>query len=115
IAYQRMVIWSTRTRPSRSDRAPANQPPKEETTSVTVASNPASPVVMPHRLSSDGMTKLKIWTSKASSDQPPKQAASVRRSVTLRSFSHASVTLPPLFVAGIEARLGDRDKTGASE
>ena len=40
-AYQRMVTCSTRTRPKRSHAAPASQPPKAETSKVTVASSPA--------------------------------------------------------------------------
>jgi hypothetical protein len=37
--------------------------------------------------SSEGMTKLKIWTSSTSSDPPPKQASMVRRSVSVRSLT----------------------------
>lgn len=84
-----------RTRPYRSDKAPAIQPPNDETTNVTVASTPACAVVMPQTASSDGITKLKICTSSASNDQPPKQAAIVRRSEGFRSLNQANMPLFP--------------------
>jgi hypothetical protein len=80
-----MVICSTRTRPQRSDSAPANQPPNADTSRVMVPRTPAWPVVMCHSPSRLGMTNEKICTSSASSDQPPKQASMVRRSRAVRS------------------------------
>ena len=95
-AYQTMVICSTRTRPQRSDSAPASQPPNAETSSVMVPSSPAWAVVMCHSASRLGMTKEKICTSSASSDQPPKQATMVRRSRAVRSENQANMTFRPL-------------------
>ena len=44
------------------------------------------------------MTNEKICTSSASSDQPPKQAAMVRRSRAVRSENQANMTSRPLLV-----------------
>jgi hypothetical protein len=41
-----MVICSVRTRPNRSARMPATQPPNAEVNSVTVPMSPASALVM---------------------------------------------------------------------
>src|SRR6185312_4122709 len=96
--YQRMVICSMRTRPKRSDNAPENQPPSDEINSVTVPIRPASPRDNPHKAMTVGMTKLYIWTSKASSAQPPKQAPIVRRSLEFRSANHAIIgSLPRIY------------------
>jgi len=54
--YHRMAIWSTRTRPKRSASAPANQPPNDEVTTVTVPIVPALPVDMPHAAMTVGTT-----------------------------------------------------------
>ena len=95
-AYQTMVICSTRTRPQRSDSAPASQPPNAETSNVMVPSSPACAVVMCQSASRLGMTNEKICTSSASSDQPPKQATMVRRSRAVRSENQANMTFRPL-------------------
>src|SRR5579859_4530206 len=71
--------------------APPIQPPKAEISSVMVASSPAWPAVIFQRARRLGMTKEKIWTSSASSDQPPKHAPMVRRSRGDRSENHASM------------------------
>src|ERR1700761_7164463 len=71
--------------------APAIQPPNAEISSVMVASSPAWPAVIFHSASRLGMTKEKIWTSSASSDQPPKHAPIVRRSRGDRSENQESM------------------------
>ena len=93
--YQRIVICSIRTRPKRSASVPQNQPPRDEISKVTVPMSPASPFDNPHSAMTVGITKLYIWTSNASSDQPPKQAPMVRRSRGVRSFIQASIRFPP--------------------
>jgi hypothetical protein len=98
--YHRIVICSIRTRPKRSAKVPVNQPPNEEINKVTVPISPASPRDSPHNPITVGITKLYICTSKASSDQPPKQASIVRRSRPLRSFAQASIAFPPGFAPG---------------
>jgi hypothetical protein len=50
------AICSTRTRPKRSASALANQPPKDEVTTVTVPIVPAAPVEMPHNAMTVGTT-----------------------------------------------------------
>jgi hypothetical protein len=62
-----MVICSARTRPMRSDRMPAIQPPTAEASSVQVPIMPASALLKPHMPISVGMTKLRICVSMASS------------------------------------------------
>jgi len=54
--YHRIAICSTRTRPKRSASAPANQPPNDEVTTVTVPIVPAAPVDMPHTAMTVGTT-----------------------------------------------------------
>jgi hypothetical protein len=54
--YHRIAICSTRTRPKRSASAPANQPPKDEVTAVTVPIVPAAPVDIPHTAMTVGTT-----------------------------------------------------------
>src|SRR5438067_461566 len=89
--YHRIVICSIFTRPNRSASVPQNQPPSDEISSVTVPISPASPFDNPQSAMTVGITKLYIWTSNASSDQPPKQAPIVRRSRGVRSFIQASM------------------------
>ncbi len=91
-----MVICSIFTRPKRSARVPLNQPPSEEISRVTVPINPASPFEMPQTAITVGITKLYICTSKASSDQPPKQANIVLRSLAVRSRNQASIVSSPI-------------------
>src|SRR5271157_6223427 len=94
--YQRIVICSIRTRPNRSASVPENQPPKDEISKVTVPIRPASPRDRPHNTITVGITKLYIWTSNASSAQPPKQAPIVRRSLGFNSANQPSMApLPP--------------------
>ena len=57
-ANQAMVICSMRTRPKRSDNAPAAQPPIADITSAEVAMSPASPLLIPQLTISVGMTKV---------------------------------------------------------
>src|SRR6201999_4362245 len=92
--YHRMVICSIFTRPNRSASVPLNQPPSDDISSVTVPMRPASPFDIPHTAITVGMTKLYICTSNASSDQPPKQAHIVLRSLAFRSRYQASI-FPP--------------------
>ena len=60
-----------------------------------VASSPASAVDICQIANSDGITKVNICTSSASSDQPPKQAIMVRRSRVVRSRIQASIVVSP--------------------
>src|SRR5262249_56178066 len=57
-ANQAMVICSVRTRPKRSDSAPANQPPKAEAKSVDVPINPACALVIANVAMIAGIAKL---------------------------------------------------------
>ncbi|MCY1453838.1 hypothetical protein D9M71_708580 [compost metagenome] len=57
------VSCRVRTRPMRSERIPATQPPTAEAINVLVWIKPASVVVMPQSMISVGMTKLSIWVS----------------------------------------------------
>ncbi|MNR56570.1 hypothetical protein D3C85_1771670 [compost metagenome] len=57
------VSCRVRTRPIRSERIPAIQPPRAEAIRVLVWISPASAVVMPHRAIRVGMTKLSICVS----------------------------------------------------
>ncbi len=66
-ANHRMVICSALTRPMRSDRMPASQPPAAEVSKVTVPIKPASPLDKPQVAISVGITKLRNWVSMASS------------------------------------------------
>ena len=93
--YHRIVICSIFTRPNRSASVPENQPPSEEISSVTVPISPASPRERPQTAMMVGITKLYIWTSKASSDHPPKQAHIVLRSFAVRSRNQASMATTP--------------------
>ena len=52
------VPCSTTTRPYRSARMPAAQPPTAEVTSAAVAMLPAWTVVSPHTITSVGMRKV---------------------------------------------------------
>ena len=79
-ANHAMVICSVRTRPKRSDSAPANQPPNAEVSSVTVPISPASALVMANAAMMAGIAKLNICTSMASRTQPPTQAQNALRS-----------------------------------
>src|ERR1039458_8599535 len=97
-----MVICSVRTRPKRSERAPANQPPKAEVSSVAVPISPASALVIAKATMIAGIAKLKICTSMASSLQPPKHAQNVRFSPGASSRYHPvglsyvlAIALPP--------------------
>jgi hypothetical protein len=54
--YHRIAICSMRTRPKRSESAPANQPPNDEVTTVIVPIVPAAPVDMPHTAMTVGTT-----------------------------------------------------------
>src|ERR1700683_4701856 len=89
--YHRIVICSIFTRPYRSASVPLNQPPNDETSKVTVAISPASPFERLQIAITVGITKLYICTSKASSDQPPKHAHIVLRSLAVRSRYQASI------------------------
>src|SRR5215831_16754070 len=100
--YQTMVICSIFTRPKRSARVPLNQPPNDEISRVTVAISPASPFESPHSPITVGITKLYICTSKASSDQPPKQAHIVPRSLAVKSRYQASIVFLPIGVFALE-------------
>ncbi|MNN66145.1 hypothetical protein D3C81_1817020 [compost metagenome] len=62
-----MVSCSVRTRPMRSDRMPATQPPAAEVSSVAVPMKPASAREMPQVAISVGITKLRNCVSMASS------------------------------------------------
>src|SRR3974390_1889525 len=86
-----MVICKVRTRPKRSDSAPANHPPNAEVSSVTVPMMPASALVIAKAAMIAGMAKLNIWPSTASSIQPPMQAQNVFFSRAL-SFPYHAVT-----------------------
>ena len=57
-ANHRIAICNVRTRPMRSANHPASHPPKAETISAAVPSNPACPRVMPQVAISAGITKL---------------------------------------------------------
>src|SRR5919201_3033550 len=74
------VICSALTRPKRSPSAPPNQPPNAPKNSVIEPSRPASALLMPNAAISAGIARPNIWTSSASSAQPPKLAQNVRRS-----------------------------------
>src|SRR6202048_3103311 len=56
--YHRIAICSTRTRPKRSESAPANQPPNDEATTVTVPIVPAAPDDLPHTAIAVGTHEL---------------------------------------------------------
>ncbi len=83
-----MVICSVRTRPKRSESAPATQPPNADVSSVTVPISPASALEMWKAAMIAGIAKLKICTSMASSAQPPKQAQNVRFSLRVSAVYH---------------------------
>src|SRR6202521_4808844 len=83
-----MVICSVRTRPNRSESAPATQPPIAEVSRVTVPISPASALEMRNAAMIAGIAKLKICTSMASSAQPPKQAQNVRFSLGASAAYH---------------------------
>ena len=89
MANQAIVICSVRTRPKRSASAPANQPPKADENSVAVPIKPASALLIAKAAMIAGNAKLKIWTSMASSIQPPKQAQNALFSFQLSSPYHA--------------------------
>jgi hypothetical protein len=80
-----------RTRPKLSASVPENHPPNDETSNATVPIRPASPRDSPHSAITVGMTKLYIWTSNASSAQPPKHAPIARRSRAVKSRAQASM------------------------
>ncbi len=84
-----------RTRPKRSAKVPENHPPNDEINKVTVPISPALPFDSDHSAITVGMIKLYICTSNASSAQPPKQAAIVRRSLAVKSPNHASIAFLP--------------------
>ena len=60
MANHAMVIWSMRTRPTRSDSAPAHQPPRADESSVAVPMSPASALVIAKAAMIAGMAKLNI-------------------------------------------------------
>ncbi|SST11446.1 Uncharacterised protein [Acinetobacter baumannii] len=62
-ANQSTVSCRVSTRPMRSERIPAIQPPAAEASRVMVWMKPASPVPIPHRAIRVGITKLSIWVS----------------------------------------------------
>src|SRR5579863_2303827 len=105
IEYQRMVICSIFTRPNRSASVPLNQPPNDEISRVTVPISPASPFDRPQIAITVGITKLYICTSNASSDQPPKHANMVLRSLAFRSRYQASM----FFSSQTELALGGNE------
>src|SRR6185436_2617526 len=104
-ANQRIVRRRTVTRPYRSARMPAIQPPTDENNKAAVASVPACACDIAQRPMSVGMTTAYSCTSIASSAHPVKQAANVRRSRTLQG-SGAEASQRPNF------HLTELDHTG---
>ncbi|EGY00116.1 hypothetical protein AZA_84548 [Nitrospirillum viridazoti Y2] len=74
-----MVIFSNRTRPSRSASIPAIQPPAAEETRVTVASRPACAWVKFHKATRTGSMKAYSCTSMASRLNPANEVQNARR------------------------------------